>query len=298
MHFIEKSSSDPFGPVTKKMSVEKYKKWKHGGGGKGRNVNMRSCTVGESLSLMDKGLPDGLDSHANRASAEYLANRRVIKIDLNKVSWDEENYQITTSMHDNTMPEFIGENHQSQLITNDAHETEPALLFTKDSNKSSFNVVESESITNANNDDNVYRPLSTKVAELVDNSSLVTSKSKDLPSEKKNMQSLISSMKSGGESSYESPTTKSEYTTQAQKIHCTKIKASFTPTYKSKDGLVMDELNGNSEKAACDEKKMATLQRCGKLGGRTISFDEKILDGNTGSTSESSSGRSGKLSYF
>ncbi len=42
----------------------------------------------------------------------------------------------------------------------------------------------------------------------------------------------------------------------------------------------------------CQDKKVASMQRIGKLSSRTISFDDKILDGSLNKTSEREEGGS------
>ncbi|CAL8094516.1 unnamed protein product [Orchesella dallaii] len=108
-----------------------------------------------------------------------------------------------------------------------------------------------------------------------------------------NMQSSITSSKKGsGESNDEAFATKMEHLTHTHKAHPIRSKTNFTPEDKSKDVLANEEINGNCEKAS-EDSKGGTMRLSGKLGGRTISFDDKILDSGGRSASESlSSGRS------
>lgn len=352
--------SDPFGPVTKKMSVERYKKWKNCGGGKARNMVIRTNSdIGQTLSLLDNGLPGAgfNNSHAtnnNRASTatEYMANRRVIKIDLNRVSsCDEENYRITTSSQESTCTR--GENKEPRLKVvannsagNNASVFDVCLSSSRSRNTSTGNIYNSNSfscsdysfsnsapsmssrqektspistsrpdnngsysclVNNDNNDCNSTTVTNDDQEEQTTLFSSTSGETTDSGSENLTTVRDSSTFNSCGTSLELSSlsVTKESMVVPKEEAHERK---ELLPKTNEKD----DDNNGsqtdkkdlvNNDMIGCGEsglikghdKKVASMQRCGKLSSRTISFDDKILEmGEHGSLQDGmSSSRSG-----
>lgn len=359
VYSIEKPS-DPFGPVTKKISVERYKRWKSCGGGKGRNMSIRSNSdIGKTLSQLDNRLPGGcLNSHAknnNRVStADYMTNRRVIKIDLKRVSsWDEENYRITTSSAE---PTDEGENKELKLKAENpapTHNNSDCTLENGNSLISSSNIGNSCDSscssyifsTNAG----YSRSRSTSSSEDKSSSTFSTSRpdnngssigfvnnnndcdspvsNGDNDNEEKEKTALVSSVDTlvdiNESTSLEIMTTTSNNSTITSCVSSfvempveDRKETSFEDGVQEKllagsvTGAAVDEHYDNNElkedkyimnksmigscenaMKICQDKKVASMQRFGKLSSRTISFDDKILDGNK--TSEREEGGSG-----
>lgn len=359
VYSIEKPS-DPFGPVTKKMSVERYKRWKSCGGGKGRNMSIRSNSdIGKTLSQLDNRLPGGcLNSHAknnNRVStADYMTNRRVIKIDLKRVSsWDEENYRITTS---SVEPTAEGENNELKLKVAPTHNDSDCTLENRNSIISSSNMSScysscSSYICSANT--GYSRSRSTSSSEDKSSSAFSTSRpdnngsstcfinnnndcespvsdgDRDRDNQKIEKIALVSSVDTlvdiNESSSLEIMTTTSNNSTitscASSSVEMTvseRKEPSFEDGVEEKrlaggvTGAAVDEHNDNNElkedkhimnksmigscenaMKICQDKKVESMQRIGKLSSRTISFDDKILDGSLNKTSEREESGSG-----
>lgn len=280
------------------MSVEKYKKWKNNVGGKGRNLNLQSFggkNIGQTLSLLHNGLPDGLNSHARKhgASAECLTNRCVIKIDLNRVSREEENYPVTTRSQEDTAS--IAENKGlNTKVVNATHDTEFTLSrdnnntcsksSVRDSSEESSPVSPSASCSfdNGNstyfvNNDDWRTPLFKRHAELNPPATFIQNEqafhnayTHDFMPPSKESTTASSTFP------VETPLTSSENVSGREGGVSTD---SVNDKLQEKQQTLVDAASMHAEDGVEKNVKDEDSNRnCRRLSSRTISFDGKILD--------------------